>query len=74
MHRALGCRDVSRVDLRLDARGVPNVLEVNALPGLSPVTSDIVILARAGGRTYEALIGRIVDEALARQPRIGAHA
>jgi D-alanine-D-alanine ligase len=69
VHRALGCRDVCRVDVRLDAGGVPHVLEVNALPGLSPVTSDIVILSRAAGRTYDGLIGRIVEEALARRPR-----
>ncbi|MCW8131508.1 MAG: D-alanine--D-alanine ligase [Planctomycetota bacterium] len=34
-HRALGCRDVSRVDLIVDAQGMPWVLEVNTLPGLT---------------------------------------
>jgi D-alanine-D-alanine ligase len=34
-HRALGCRDVSRVDIILDAHGSPWVLEVNTLPGLT---------------------------------------
>jgi D-alanine-D-alanine ligase len=64
--RALGCRDVARFDVRLDAAGVPNFIEVNPLPGLSPLSSDIVIMARAAGRTYEQLIGAIVDAALER--------
>jgi D-alanine-D-alanine ligase len=68
-YRALGCRDVSRVDVRLDARGVPNFVEVNPLPGLSPASSDIVIMARTCGRTFEDVIGRIVEEADARRPR-----
>ncbi|MEA2642335.1 MAG: D-alanine-D-alanine ligase [Chloroflexota bacterium] len=65
-YRALGCRDVARVDLRLDGDGRANLLEINPLPGLSPLTGDLVILARAAGWSYEALIGRIVDEALER--------
>ena len=34
-HRALGCRDVSRTDMIMDANGQPWVLEVNTLPGLT---------------------------------------
>ena len=46
-YRALGCRDVARIDFRL-RDGVPYFLEVNPLPGLNPETSDLVILARTG--------------------------
>lgn len=66
---ALGCRDVARIDVRLDGRGVPNFIEANALPGLSPVSSDLVIMTKARGATFEELIGRIVDAALARQSK-----
>jgi D-alanine-D-alanine ligase len=65
--RALGCRDVARVDLRCDEHDDPHFLEVNPLPGLSPATSDLVIQARSCGRSFEDLIGRIVEAALKRQ-------
>src|SRR5262249_14993730 len=63
--QALGCRDVARVDFRLRG-GVPYFLEVNPLPGLNPESSDLVILARLAGWTYERLIGAVLDAALAR--------
>ncbi len=65
-YRVLGCRDMSRVDLRL-RDGVPYFLEVNPLPGLSPESSDLVILARLSGWSYEQLIARILNAAFARQ-------
>jgi D-alanine-D-alanine ligase len=68
VHKALGCRDVSRVDFRL-RDGVPYFLEVNPLPGLNPVTSDLVILARGAGWSYEGLIEGILRAALGRLGR-----
>jgi D-alanine-D-alanine ligase len=65
-YRALGCRDVARVDLRTDAQGQPRFLEVNPLPGLNPVTGDLVILSERSGVPYVELINRIVDGARAR--------
>ncbi|MDQ3032614.1 MAG: D-alanine--D-alanine ligase [Myxococcota bacterium] len=66
-YRALACRDVGRVDIRMGDDGEPKFLEVNPLPGLNPVTGDLVILARANGLGYADLIGRIVDGARERQ-------
>jgi len=45
-YRLLGCRDFARIDFRLDAAGQPRFLECNPLPGLNPVSSDLVILSR----------------------------
>jgi D-alanine-D-alanine ligase len=65
--RALGGRDAGRVDLRLDAAGRPQVLELNPLPGLHPTHSDLPILWSALGRRYEELIAAIVASAAARR-------
>jgi D-alanine-D-alanine ligase len=65
--RALGGRDAGRIDLRLDAAGRPQVLELNPLPGLHPTHSDLPILWSALGRPYAELIAAIVDSAAARR-------
>jgi D-alanine-D-alanine ligase len=64
--RALGCRDGGRVDLRCDAAGAPQFLEVNPLAGLNPTHSDLPILARLAGYDFAWLMDRILDSALAR--------
>ncbi len=63
--RATGCRDVARVDFRLDADDgdKPHVLEVNPLPGLYPGLSDLVLEAAAEGTGYNGLINEIVSAA-----------
>ena len=43
----LGCRDLSRLDFRLDADGNPRFIECNPLPGLNPVSSDIVLMTKS---------------------------
>jgi D-alanine-D-alanine ligase len=67
--RALGCRDVSRIDFRV-RDGVPYFLEVNPLPGLHPEDSDLVIMAGLVGWTYPQLIETILQAALGRQTEV----
>jgi D-alanine-D-alanine ligase len=62
-YRALSCRDAGRVDLRCDENGEPCFLEVNPLPGLNPVYSDLPILSGMAGISYDQLLGSIVDAA-----------
>lgn len=64
-YRILGCRDAARVDFRLDAAGEPRFLECNALPGLDPENSDLVILSR-GVIAYGDLIRGILADAARR--------
>jgi D-alanine-D-alanine ligase len=62
----LGCRDGGRIDIRLDANGVPNFMEVNPLAGLNPDHSDLCFIAYGVGMTYFDLIAAIVSSALKR--------
>jgi len=60
--RALGCRDWARVDLRQDRDGVPQVVEVNPLPGIIPNPADnscFPCAARAAGLSYDELIQEV---------------
>jgi len=67
-YRLLGCRDVARLDFRLDAEGRPHFLECNPLPGLSPDTSDIVFLS-APALSYPDLVCGVLREAALRHGR-----
>jgi D-alanine-D-alanine ligase len=65
-YRALGCRDISRIDVRCDAAGNPKFIECNPLPGIAPGWSDLAILWDRHGGNYDTMIGAILDEACAR--------
>jgi D-alanine-D-alanine ligase len=69
--RTLGCRDVARIDFRLHD-GKPYFLEVNPLPGLNPESSDLVILSRLAGWSYEQLIERILQASVDRTTEQGS--
>ena len=58
-YRALGCSGFARVDLILDADG-PQVLEANAIPGLTD-TSLLPQAAEAAGLSFERLVERILE-------------
>jgi D-alanine-D-alanine ligase len=68
--RALRCRDGGRIDIRNDAQGRPNFIEVNPLAGLRPEYSDLCFIARFKGITYNQLIGKIMDAFLQRHPEL----
>jgi D-alanine-D-alanine ligase len=68
-YHVLGCRDWSRIDVRLDANGVPNIVEVNPLPGILPNPEDNSCLpkaARAAGLDYDQLIQSALKHAAKR--------
>ena len=62
-YKALGCRDGGRIDLKMDKLGRVNFLEANPLAGLNPINSDLPILCRLKGISYNQLIGLIMDSA-----------
>lgn len=68
--RALRCRDGGRIDIRNDAGGRPQFIEVNPLAGLNPEHSDLCFVAEFKGYSYQQLIGLIVDSFLRRNPAL----
>jgi D-alanine-D-alanine ligase len=63
---ALGLRDVTRVDMIVDADGLPWVLEVNVSPGMTE-TSLLPMAGHAGGMSLANMCDRIVRSALNRR-------
>jgi D-alanine-D-alanine ligase len=66
-YRLLGCSAFARVDLMLDAADELTVLEANPIPGLTE-TSLLPQAAEAAGISFDELVGRIVELALAKAP------
>jgi len=58
-HQLLRCKDLSRVDMIVDADGVPQVLELNISPGMTE-TSLLPLAARAAGISFEDLVEKLV--------------
>ena len=62
-YKVLRCKDWSRIDLRLDVNGEPNIIEVNPLPGILPDPKDNSCFpkaARAYGMNYDDMINRVL--------------
>jgi D-alanine-D-alanine ligase len=66
-YEVLGCEGFARVDLILDGDDVPQLLEVNAVPGLTE-TSLLPQAAEAGGISFDDFVGRVVELAHERAP------
>jgi D-alanine-D-alanine ligase len=64
-YRVLGCRDASRLDIRMDKYGQPNLMEINTLPGLS-AHSSLPLIAANAGLSFSGLLSIILDGAIAR--------
>ncbi len=65
----LRCRDWCRIDVRLDAAGEPNVMEVNPLPGILPDPEEhscFPMASRAAGLDYGKMINSVLSAALKR--------
>ncbi len=65
VYEVLGCKGVSRVDMRVDREDNPYVLEINTVPGMTE-TSLIPMAAKEIGIDFPELIERILESALRR--------
>lgn len=65
-YTTIHCRDIARIDLRLDGDGKPHLLELNTLPGMMPgenVVSYYPVAARAAGWDFNRMVGQIITHA-----------
>jgi D-alanine-D-alanine ligase-like ATP-grasp enzyme len=63
-YAAAGCRDFARVDIILDRDSVPQILEINTIPGLTE-TGPTRFAAEAAGMDFAGLVQRVVGRAAA---------
>ena len=60
----LGCRDWCRVDVRLDQKGKPHIIELNPLPGILPDPEDhscFPLAARTAGLGYAEMLNAVLQ-------------
>lgn len=63
----LGVRDFGRIDVKMDAQGIPHFIEVNLVPGLTPETSYFPRACDINSKmSYERVVLMIVEVALSR--------
>ncbi|MBI3585008.1 MAG: ATP-grasp domain-containing protein [Nitrospinae bacterium] len=63
-YKSLRCRDLCRIDIRLDSDNEPNILELNPLPGVLPKPEDNSCFpkaARTSGMSYNEMILSILN-------------
>jgi D-alanine-D-alanine ligase len=65
---ALSCRDYARIDIRLNSKGIPYVIEVNPNPDIS-TDSGFTRAAKADGINYSGILFTIANYALERKKK-----
>jgi D-alanine-D-alanine ligase len=68
-YQVMRCRDWSRIDIRLDSNGVPNIIEINPLPGILPDPADNSCFpkaARTAGYSYSEMLNKVLYSAARR--------
>jgi D-alanine-D-alanine ligase len=72
-NRVIGCRDLARVDMMLDADLEPYLLEINTMPGFTPTSLLPEAAAHRGisfGELVDRLVRRAADRIVAERPSV----
>ncbi|MCG2711810.1 MAG: ATP-grasp domain-containing protein [Candidatus Omnitrophica bacterium] len=64
--KVLGLRDAARIDFRVDNAGIPKIIDVNPLPGLSPKYSDLMLMSKLHNKKFVDVIDKILTISLKR--------
>jgi D-alanine-D-alanine ligase len=62
-YKTLRCKDWSRIDVRLDSNNIPNIIEVNPIPGILPNPEDNSCFpkaARTVGLSYDDMVNKVL--------------
>lgn len=68
-YKTLRCRDWSRIDIRMNADNVPNIIEINPLPGILPDSKENSCFpkaARTAGISYDEMLNKVLFAAARR--------
>lgn len=63
-YHTLRCRDWSRIDMRMDKNNIPNIIEINPLPGILPDPRDNSCFpkaARTAGLDFNTMINEVLN-------------
>ncbi len=63
-YETAGCTEYARVDVKLDEDGVPNIIEINAIPALEEGYAHYPLMAEKAGYTRASLVERLAEEAI----------
>jgi D-alanine-D-alanine ligase len=69
-YRALGIRDLGRIDFRISDAGEPFFVEANALPSLEPGAGIYAAARLAGLETTEQVLDAVIQSALRRRTAV----
>ena len=62
-YKTMRCKDWSRIDVRMDAENVPNIIEINPIPGILPDPEDNSCFpkaARTVGLSYNDMVNKVL--------------
>ncbi|MDD4541823.1 MAG: hypothetical protein PHR78_06675 [Eubacteriales bacterium] len=63
-YKALQCSELARVDIKLDEKGKPNIIELNTMPALEPGYAHYPLMAEEAGYSLSDLVETLVEEAI----------